>query len=189
MSFQQPDVQALFEQYPLGVETWKAVETKYTIASYRDAVGYLKYLFDRLADPTITTEAGLLIAEKLTAFMAKYNDESRKALLFLYGTGNSKVRDLFFSQVGLTATVTADEVLNFFTYHDELSPPAISSALLVLSSSQSGYAITPSPSGRRQVTRNMTRAKGNDPVWNIDCYNCYGCGHTANSCTSPFRES
>ncbi|ABN68042.2 retrotransposon [Scheffersomyces stipitis CBS 6054] len=86
----KPDVQSLFTHYSSGVETWKAVETKYAIASSRDAVGYLKYLFGRLADPTITTEAGFLIAEKLTAFMTKYDNDSMKALLFLYGTGNSK---------------------------------------------------------------------------------------------------
>ncbi|KAG2731310.1 hypothetical protein G9P44_002648 [Scheffersomyces stipitis] len=184
----KPDVQSLFTHYSSGVETWKAVETKYAIASSRDAVGYLKYLFGRLADPTITTEAGFLIAEKLTAFMTKYDNDSMKALLFLYGTGNSKVRDLFFSQVRSTPTVTADEVLNFFAYHDELSPPATSSALSVSSSSQSAYALTSLSSPSGPVTRNLIKAKGTDSIWQLDCYNCYGCGHMAKNCPAPYRE-
>lgn len=152
-----------------GKDLFQAIVKTYGTMEVKDKVTYIGSLQDKLYDNSIKESERFTVHDELFDFLESHTPDERRALsnfLWLYHTLSS-FADKYLDNP-LLAKLDVPSMRAFLKYQDPLyeKPKVV-------------FAVD--KDAKSQVD-------GSDPIFRIQCHNCFGLGHYSSECASPKRN-
>lgn len=161
-----------------GKDLFQAIVQTYGEMEVRDKVAYIGSLQDKLFNGAIKESERFTVHDELFDFLEGHSEGEKRALsnfLWLYYTLSS-FADKYLDNP-LLAKLDVPTMKAYLKYQDSLYPKTIT-------------AFTVDKDQRQEADDKDQReeADGSDPIFRVQCLNCFGLGHNSSDCPSPERD-